>query len=473
VNKLLIGSLAALLAACASTHQLHPEASAVDPNSLHTQESLKGIVLDAAAWPQAQWWTAYGDAQLNGLIDEALAGNPGLRIAEARTRAALAQVASVDSSRYPSAGSSGQAVRGRFSENGLFPPPFAGTWDTLSILTATLSWQVDFWGKNRAAYESAVGAERAAEIDAQAARLTLAANIAHVYARLQEDTLQLNVARETLQDREQVLSLTRDRNAAGLDSRLELTQAQAAIPAAREQIDQIQESATLARHVLAALTGAGPDRALSIRDPALNVAVQTSLPSAIPAELLGHRPDLVAQRWRVEAASQGIREAKAEFYPNVNLVAFAGYMNLGSATLLSAQNRQYGIAPAFTLPLFDAGKRRAKLAQQDAEYDANVEQYNQLVTDALREVVDALTSMDSLGHQRGEEREALANAQEAYDLSVLRYREGLGNYLQVLSAESALLAQRSLEAQLQARATDLSVDLVQALGGGFVPQSQP
>jgi outer membrane protein TolC len=181
----------------------------------------------------------------------------------------------------------------------------------------------------------------------------------------------------------------------------------------------------------------------------------------------------VAQRWRVEAASQGIREAKADFYPNVNLVAFAGYMNLGSATLLSAQNRQYGVAPAFTLPLFDAGKRRAKLAQEDAQYDADVEQYNQLVTDALREVVDALTSMDSLGHQRGEEREALANAQEAYDLSVLRYREGLGNYLQVLSAEAALLAQRSLEAQLQARATDLSVDLVQALGGGFVPQSQP
>jgi outer membrane protein TolC len=93
------------------------------------------------------------------------------------------------------------------------------------------------------------------------------------------------------------------------------------------------------------------------------------------------------------------------------------------------------------------------------------------VTDALREVVDALTSMDSLGRQRAEERDALASAQEAYDLSVLRYREGLGNYLQVLSAESQLLGQRSLEAQLQARALDLSVDLVQALGGGFVPQA--
>jgi NodT family efflux transporter outer membrane factor (OMF) lipoprotein len=466
----LLAGLALLLAGCASTHRLRPEATLVQANSLQTHESLRGTELDAAAWPKAQWWLAYGDTQLNDLINEALTGNPGLRIAEARTRAALAQVAATDSARSPSAGLSGQAVRGRFSEHGLFPEPYAGNWDTLALLTGTLSWQLDFWGKNRAAYESAVGAERAAEIDAQAARLTLAANIAHVYARLQEDALQLQVARDTLKQREQVLALTRDRNAAGLDSRLELTQAQSAVPAAREQIDALEESAARTRHVLAALTGAGPDRSLNIHDPTVSVMVQPTLPTRLPAELLGHRPDLVAQRWRVEAASQGIREATAEFYPNIDLLAFVGLQNLGSTNLFSAANRQYGVAPTFTLPLFDAGKRRAKLAAQDATYDAAVEQYNQLMTDALREVVDALTSMDSLGRQRGEERDALANAQEAYDLSVLRYREGLGNYLQVLSAESQLLAQRSLEAQLQARSLDLSVDLVQALGGGFVPQ---
>jgi NodT family efflux transporter outer membrane factor (OMF) lipoprotein len=461
---------ALLLGGCASTHQLRPEAVVVQPNSFKVQQSLSGTPIDAAAWPQTQWWTAFGDAQLDELITEALAGNPGLRILEARTRAALAQVAAADSARYPSAGVSGQAVRGRFSEHGLVPPPIAGNWGTLAQLTATLSWQLDFWGKNRAAYERAVGTERAAEVDSQAARLTLAANIAHVYAQLQNDSLQLNVARATLQQREQILALTRDRNAAGLDSRLELTQAQAALPAAREQIEQLEDAASRARHVLAALTGAGPDRSLSIRDPALNVATQAALPSAVPAELLGHRPDLVAQRWRVEAASQGIREATAQFYPNVDLLAFVGLQNLGSTNLLSAANREYGLAPAFTLPLFDAGKRRAALAAQDAQYDEAVEQYNQTVTDALREVVDALTSMASLGRERTDQRAALADAQEAYDLSVLRFREGVGNYLQVLSAESQLLAQRSLEAQLRARSVDLAVDLVQALGGGFAPQ---
>jgi NodT family efflux transporter outer membrane factor (OMF) lipoprotein len=470
ISRLVGVSLTVLLAACASTHQLRPEASVVSPNALQTHQSLSGATIDDV-WPQPQWWTAYGDPQLNALVDEALAGNPGLRVAEARTRTALAQVAAVDSSRNPATDLSAQAVRGRFSEHGLFPSPFAGNWDTLALLTATLSWELDFWGKNRAAYERALGNERAAAVDAQAARLALAANIAHVYARLQEDTLQLGVARDTLKEREQVLALTRERNAAGLDSKLELTQAQAAIPAVREQIDALEEAASRARQVLAELTGAGPDRALTIHDPALSFAISTALPSAVPAELLGHRPDLVAQRWRVEAASQGIKEARAAFYPNVDLVAFIGLQNLGSTNLVSAANRQYGVAPAFTLPLFDAGKRRANLATQDAQYDAAVETYNQLVTTALREVVTALTSIDSLGKQRAEQREALASTQEAYDLSVLRYREGLGNYLQVLSTESQLLAQRGLEAALTARSLDLSVDLVQALGGGLTPRA--
>ncbi|HTY93859.1 MAG TPA: efflux transporter outer membrane subunit [Steroidobacteraceae bacterium] len=466
----LFATLAVLwLTGCASTHQLRPQSALVPADELQTARSLGTVRIDAVAWPGTRWWTAYGDEQLNGLIEEALAGNPGLRIAAARTRAALAQVAAADAAIDPGASLSAQGVRGRFSEHGFFPAPLAGNWDTLAQLTATLSWQLDFWGKNRAAYESAVGAGRAAEVDAQAAQLSLAANIAHAYAQLQSQCLQLQVARDTLAQREQVLALTRERNAAGLDSRLELTQAQAALPAAREQIEQLAEGAARTRQVLAALVGAGPDRALGIHDPVLNVTAQAVLPTAVPAELLGHRPDLVAQRWRVEAASQGIREARAGFYPNVDLLAFVGLQNLGSGNLLSAPNRQYGLAPAFTLPLFDAGKRRAALALQDAQYDAAVEQYNLLLTGALREVVAALTSIDSLGRQRAAERDALASAREAYDLSVLRYREGVGNYLQVLSAESQLLAQRSLEAQLQARALDLSVDLAQALGGGFSP----
>jgi NodT family efflux transporter outer membrane factor (OMF) lipoprotein len=189
----------------------------------------------------------------------------------------------------------------------------------------------------------------------------------------------------------------------------------------------------------------------------------------VPADLLGHRPDIVAQRLRVEAASKEIASQKAAFYPNVNLMAFVGLQSLGGANLLSAASRTLGVAPAVTLPIFDAGRLRAELAGKDADYDIAVEQYNQALANAMRDVVDQLVSFKSLDEQRAQERIAAATTREAYDLALLRYREGLGNYLQVLSAEQPMLAQQSLDADLRARALELSIDLVRALGGGFAP----
>ncbi|HTY49836.1 MAG TPA: efflux transporter outer membrane subunit, partial [Steroidobacteraceae bacterium] len=259
---------------------------------------------------------------------------------------------------------------------------------------------------------------------------------------------------------------------AGIDSRLELEQAEAAVPAARERIEQLQESAAHTRNALAALIGAGPDRALAIVRPSARPLAAPALPSVLPAELLGRRPDLLAQRERIEAARHGVQSARADFYPNVNLMAFAGVMDLGPAGLFSWGNRQYGVAPAVTLPLFDAGRRRATLAAQDAQQDAEVERYNQAIADALRDVADQLTALRSLREQRAQQRIALAAAQEAYDLAVLRYREGVGNYLQVLSTETPLLAQRDLDVELSARSLALSINLIRALGGGL-PTAAP
>ena len=192
-----------------------------------------------------------------------------------------------------------------------------------------------------------------------------------------------------------------------------------------------------------------------------------ALPASLPAELLGRRPDLVAQRARVEAAQKDIAVAKAEFYPNVNLIAFIGLQSLGSAGFLSAASRTLGVGPAVSLPIFDAGRLRGNLAGKNADYDIAVESYNQTLADALRDVVDNLASFRSVAEQRREQAQALSTAQEAYDLALLRYREGIGNYLQVLSAEQPLLAQQSLDADLKSREISLSIDLVRALGGGF------
>jgi NodT family efflux transporter outer membrane factor (OMF) lipoprotein len=191
------------------------------------------------------------------------------------------------------------------------------------------------------------------------------------------------------------------------------------------------------------------------------------LPSTLPAELLGRRPDLIAQRARVEAAQKDIASAKAEFYPNVNLMAFVGLQSFGGAGFLSAASRMMGLGPAVSLPIFDAGRLRANLAGRNADYDIAVEQYNQTLADAIRDVVDQLASFRSVDEQRRQQVQAQATAQEAYDLALLRYREGIGNYLQVLSAEAPLLTQQGLDADLRSRQLTLAISLIRALGGGF------
>jgi len=358
-------------------------------------------------------------------------------------------------------------TRERFSSNGTTPPPYAGTTQTISQLQATLSWEIDFWGRNRAAYEAAVGTARASEVDEYAARLALSTAIAEAYVQLDRAYLELDVANANLRERQQIYDLTRDRNAAGIDSKVELKQAESALPATREVIAQLTERIALSRNEIAALLGKGPDRGLAIARPSAAVLAPVALPSSVPAELIGRRPDIVAQRWRVESARHAIDSAKAEFYPNVNLLAFVGFQAIGGGSLLSAASRAVGVTPAVTLPIFDAGRLRGNLAGRDAEYDVAVERYNQTLADAMRDVVDQLASLRSVEAQRDEQRVAEATAQEAYDLALLRYREGLGNYLQVLSAEDPLLVQQTLGANLRARELTLSINLVRALGGGF------
>jgi NodT family efflux transporter outer membrane factor (OMF) lipoprotein len=461
----LIGAM--LAAGCASTGGLTTQASLQSANALAAQKSLADTTIAPASWPRSDWWTSFGDRELDGLIDEALAGSPTLKVAAARTRKALSLVDTSKAALYPRVDGDYEATRERFAGHGLVPPPAAGAWGTVHQLQATLNWELDFWGKNRAAYESALGQARATEVDAYAARLALSANIAQAYVQLQRAYLQLDVAQQTLQEREQIFALTRDRNVAGIDSRLELKQAESALPATREQIAQLEETIALTRNQLAALLGQGPDRGLAIARPDAHALGAVALPANVPAELLGRRPDLIAQRARVEAAQKDIAVAKAEFYPNVNLIAFIGLQSLGSAGFLSAASRTLGVGPAVSLPIFDAGRLRANLAGKDADYDIAVEAYNQTLADALRDVVDALASFRSVAEQRKQQTQALATAQEAYDLALLRYREGIGNYLQVLSAEQPLLAQQSLEADLKSRELSLSVDLARALGGGF------
>jgi len=458
--------LALLAGGCASFKGLAPKSVRTDAASLAAGRTLAATKLSPADWPTTAWWQRFGDAQLDALIAEALAGNPGIAGARARIDRATALAASSGAALAPQASAGADVTRQHFSANGIFPPPLAGSWHTQSQLAASFGYEFDLWGRNRAAYDAALGQLRAAEVDAYAVRLLLACSIARAYAQLGRGFEQLELAQAMLAQRQAIFGLVQQRVAAGLDSQVELKQAEVSIPAARLRIAQSEEDIALGRNLLAALLGQGPDRGLAITRPRMHSG-SLALPSALPADLLGRRPDVVAQRWRVEAARRDIDAAKGQFYPSINLSALIGVQSITFSKLLASGSEIPSFGPALRLPLFDGGRLRGNLAAKDADYDVALEQYNQTLVDALREVVDQLTSLRSVDAQRLQLDGALTNAGEAYELALARYRAGIGSYLQVLAAEAPLLEQKSLQANLRAHELELSINLIRALGGGF------
>ncbi|WP_438998826.1 efflux transporter outer membrane subunit [Variovorax beijingensis] len=457
--------LVAALAGCADMAGIGSEARLRDAASL-------GIAADrsAAAVPgvERQWWLAFGDAQLNALIDQAVAGNPNLQVARARLARAQASADIAGAALKPKVNGELDLNRQKFNSNYIYPEPLGGSTQNIGLLQLGASWELDFFGKNRTALEAAIGSANAAAADADAARVLLASNVARSYfqwARLNE---QLGVARRTLAQREETLKLVRDRVSAGLDTRLELRQSEGGLPEARQQIEALGEQIALQQHALDALVGR-PDASTSLKPPMLEAVKPIALQASIPADLLGRRADIAAARWRVEAATSDVANARTQFYPNVNLTAFVGFQSLGFGKLLKSGSEQWGVGPAIHLPIFEGGQLRANLRGKAADLDAAIESYNATVLDAVHDAADQVSSAQSITRQQAEQRAAQAAAEGAYDIAVQRYRAGLGNYLNVLTAETAVLAQRRLAVDLAARALDTQVGLARALGGGWQP----
>jgi len=238
-------------------------------------------------------------------------------------------------------------------------------------------------------------------------------------------------------------------------------------------VASVEANIELARNQLADLAGAGPDRGQRLERPRLAPASGIALPSALPADLLARRPDVAAARARVEAAGSGLAAAEAEFYPNVNLTAFAGVQSIGLSQLFQASDRIVGAGPAVHLPAFNRATLRGALRTQQAQLDQSVGEYNQTLLDAVREVADVVANWRALERETTEQQIALEAAQRSYDLTSERYRAGLDNYLSVLSSQNQVIQAQGLGAQLRSRRLTFSVDLVRALGGGYSPNRSP
>ena len=453
---------ALVLAGCADMAHIDSHAKLRDADSLGLSAAQAAPAVDS------QWWLGFGDAQLNALVDQALQGNPNLQVARARLARARASTTIAEAAGKPQIDGALDLTRQKFSGNYIYPAPLGGSIQETGTLQLNAGWELDFFGKNRTAIEAAIGSANAAAADADAARVLLASNVARGYFQWARLVDQLAVAKRTLAQREETLKLVRDRVSAGLDTRLELRQSEGGLPQARQQIEALGEQIALAQHALDALV-AKPNATQGLAPPALGGIRPIALQPTIPADLLGRRADIAAARWRVEAATSDVANAKTQFYPNINLVAFAGFSSIGFDNLVKSGSQQWGVGPAIRLPIFEGGRLRANLRGKAADLDAAIESYNASVLDAVREVADQVASAQSVARQQAEQRDAQSAAEAAYDIAVQRYGAGLGNYLNVLTAETSVLAQRREAVELAARALDTQVGLARALGGGWQP----
>ncbi len=456
---------AAVLAGCAALGNSHSTQTVADAGTLASSQTFTN---EHGQWPTQDWVDQFHDPQLRALVDEAIQGNPSLQVAFARLAASRAMADATRAALYPGVNFEGSIVRQRFSETDLFEgTPLAGSWQNQSRLQLGFAWDLDFWGKNRDALEAALSDDRAIEAESQASRLLLTTSVARGYNRLAALYAQRDVAERAIAQRRDLTDLSRQRLAAGLDTQVETTQARGTVAAAQTDLQRVDEEIALARNQIAALLGKGPDRGLQIAKPTLLANATPTLPDDLTIGLIARRPDLVAARWRVEAASKDISVAKKEFLPDVTLNAFAGFASLDPSNLLMGMSRTFGFGPTLKLPIFEGGRLRANLKGKYAQYDIAAASYNQTLVDALRETADIVISIRSVDQQIQTQREALDLAEHAYSLATTRYKAGLGTQLTVLNAESNVLQQRRLATDLQARRLDLQMGLMKTLGGGY------
>ena len=463
ILPLLAGALA--LAGCAAVPKL---GEAPKPSQATSYATAQSFSAPAAAWPTDRWWAAYSDPQLDKLMDEALAGSPSLAEAAARLRAAQARADVSRAATLPSLTANAQAAETKQSYNNGFPAQFVpqGYKDT-GRATLDLAYDLDLWGRNRAALAAATSEADAARMDAAEARLVLTTAIASAYADYARVAAEHEAAEASAKNRAASADLVAQQLAGGVANRGEADQARSAAAASHQELASLDEELALARNRLAALAGQGPDRGLSLVRPAAAPSQAFGLPQNLAADLLGRRPDLQAARLRAEAAGKRIDVARAGFYPNLNLAAFIGTQALGLRNLTQSGSDIGQAGLAFSLPIFDAGRLAANYRGARGDYDAAVAAYDQTLVQALQDVADAATSQRALQTRLAAARESLQAGEAAYQVARLRYQGGLTTYLTLLTAEDQVIAQRRAVAQLEARALTLDAGLVRALGGGF------
>jgi multidrug efflux system outer membrane protein len=437
------------------------------PARLSTEAPLSVLDATRGGWPVRDWWKQYRDPDLDRLVALALEYSPTLAAAHARFDTARQSVRIAGAASGARVDASGDASRQRLSDNGLFPPDLLGFhWYDQYDLGLQASYTFDWWGKQKDSVDAAIDEAHAAQADRAAAALVLASSVADAYFGWQADQGRLALAREHEATVARAGSITSARIRADLDSADQVDQSASALADVREQVAALEGSAQLRIVALAALAGR-PARELPSLTPRPLPGIGRGLPDDVTLDLIARRADLTASRWRVEAAEKSRDAARAEFYPDISINALVGLQSRDLGSLLKYDSRVPEVAAAIHLPLFDAGRLKARYGASQAAIDTAVAGYQDTLVSAAREVATQAASRAQLAAQRTQRQLEVDAAQRLKESAAARVRQGVADSRAELSATEIWIEQRDALLQLDAAAVSSDIGLQRALGGGY------
>jgi len=449
----------ALLAGCSMTP--HYSVPAVPTATAYKEAGPWVVASPADAAPRGPWWERFSDPVLSDLESRIERNSPTLAAALARRDQAAALLRRARGGLFPEIDLDPSAARERISAGRPFGSGKAATSNDF-VVGATLSYELDLWGRVRAQVAAGRADLQASAADLAATRLSLQAQLADAYFGLRGLDAELALLRETVTAYGRAYDLTATRHDGGIASGLDVNRARTQLATARAQISDVANDRAATEHAIAVLVGETPS-AFTVA-PAGALMDPPPATAETPSLLLQRRPDIAAAERRVAAANERVGVARAALYPSLNLSASAGY-ETGAGALFSAPNLFWALGGQLIAPIIDGGRRRADVANARGQLDEAAANYRQIVLDAFRQVEDQLAAVHHLGQEAVDQRDAVVSAERTSDLALTRYRDGASDYLEVVTAQTAALDAQRAELALKVRRLQTVVDLIRTLGG--------
>jgi NodT family efflux transporter outer membrane factor (OMF) lipoprotein len=415
----------------------------------------------AGIWPGSDWWQGFGSEQLNELIAEAQRNNDDLAVAIARIEEADAQARIAGAALLPSLDLNADASRQRAQVAGGGPATFNSFSPVLSA-----SYELDFWGKNRALKAAARATAIASRYDKETVALTVISSVATSYFQALQFRDRLLVAGDNLANGQKVLKGLQLQQIAGIATGLDVAQQETAVALLSAAIPPLQQQFRQSVHALAVLIGKTPE-SIDVDTGSLTGLKTPPVAEGLPSQLLARRPDIAESEQQLISANADITVARAALFPSIQLTGGGGYESSALTSLISPANRIWSISAGLTQPIFHGGALRGQVVFSNAHYRELLSAYHKTVISAFSNVEDALVAAQQTKEQQIRQQEAVNRARRAFQFAQTQMSAGTVNILTVLNTENALFSAQDELVQVQFLHLQSMVDLYTALGGGW------